>query len=215
MVLYPMMAPNRRLERDANHISYIKQKFGIREVIDLTHYESEQKFLEGTGSIVFDHVNKIAYACRSPRTDESVLNDLCTRINYRPLLFSAMDESGTPIYHTNVIMCMGEKFAVLCLDSIRSEADQDSVLESLSATQHRVISISYSQMKSFAGNMLEVKSKAGQHYLLLSQNALNSLLPGQVHEITRHVDVLPVNIPTIEKFGGGGIRCMVAGIHLK
>jgi hypothetical protein len=210
-----MMAPNRRLERDANHIAYISKKFGSKEIIDLTHYESEQKFLEGTGSIVFDHLNKIAYACRSPRTNESVLHDLCIRIGYRSLLFDAKDESGTPIYHTNVMMCIGEKFAVLCLDSIHNEADQDSVLESLSATQYRVISISYNQMKRFAGNMMEVKSKAGQRYLMLSQNALDSLLPGQIHELTKHIDLLPVNIPTIEKYGGGGIRCMIAGIHTK
>jgi hypothetical protein len=215
MILYPMMATNRRLERDQRHVDTLMQKFGPFQLIDLSHYEMNGKFLEGTGSIVFDHLNKIAYACRSPRTNESVLHDLCIRIGYRSLLFDAKDESGTPIYHTNVMMCIGEKFAVLCLDSIHNEADQDSVLESLSASQYRVISISYNQMKRFAGNMMEVKSKAGQRYLMLSQNALDSLLPGQIHELTKHIDLLPVNIPTIEKYGGGGIRCMIAGIHTK
>jgi hypothetical protein len=212
-VLYPMLAENRRYERDVNHISELQKQFGPLKMIDLSFYEKESKFLEGTGSIVFDHVNQIAYASRSPRTDETVLNDLCRQLNYTPLIFDAVDESGKPIYHTNVIMCIATSFVLICLDSIHQEEDQERIIDSFNRTNHKIIAISYSQMRSFAGNMLEVKSKAGQHYLLLSQNTLNSLLPGQLHEITRHVDVLPVNIPTIEKFGGGGIRCMVAGIH--
>jgi hypothetical protein len=212
-VLYPMMAENRRHERDVNHIARLQKQFGQLKMIDLSFFEKENKFLEGTGSIVFDHVNRIAYASRSPRTDETVLKELCQQLNYTSLIFDAVDEAGKPIYHTNVIMCIASSFVVICLDAIHQEEDQDRIIDSFNRTNHKIIAISYSQMRSFAGNMLEVKSKAGQHYLLLSQNALNSLLPGQVHEITRHVDVLPVNIPTIEKFGGGGIRCMVAGIH--
>lgn len=212
-VLYPMMAENRRNERDVNHITKLQTQFGPLKIIDLSFYEKENKFLEGTGSVVFDHVNRIAYASRSPRTNETVLKDLCHQLNYIPLIFDAVDESGKAIYHTNVIMCIASSFVLICLDSIQKEEDQDRVIDSFNHTNHKIIAISYSQMRSFAGNMLEVKSKSGQPYLLLSQSALNSLLPGQVHEITRHLDVLPVNIPSIEKFGGGSIRCMVAGIH--
>lgn len=213
LVLYPMLAPNRRLERSKKYIDLFESKFGPLEIVDLTFYEEQQRFLEGTGSIVFDHVNKAAYACRSLRTDEVVLNDLCTRIGYTPVMFDAIDENEKAIYHTNVMLCVGEKVVVICLDSIRSESDQERLLSSFFSTGHRVVSISYEQMRCFAGNMIEVQSKTGKRFLLLSQNAQDSLLDGQIRELRRHAELLPVNIPTIEKYGGGGIRCMVAGIH--
>jgi len=215
LVLYPMLAPNRRLERSKNHIDLLMSGFGPLESIDLTFYEDQQRFLEGTGSIVFDHPNKIAYACRSPRTDDGVLEDLCKRLNYSPFLFHADDENAKPIYHTNVMLCVAEKVVVVCLDSIKSDVDQEQLLSSFTSTDHRVVSISYQQMRCFAGNMIEVQSKTGKRFLLLSQNALDSLLDGQIKELSRHVELLPVSIPTIEKYGGGGIRCMVAGIHRK
>jgi hypothetical protein len=212
LVLYPMLAPNRRLERSHNYIDLFESKFGPLEIIDLTFYEEQQRFLEGTGSIVFDHVNKVAYACRSLRTDEVVLSNLCMRLGYTPLLFDAVDENEIPIYHTNVMLCIGEKVVVVCLDSIKNELDQERLLSSFASTGHRVVSISYQQMRCFAGNMIEVQSKTGQRFLLLSQNALDSLLDGQIKELSKHAELLPINIPTIEKYGGGGIRCMVAGI---
>jgi len=215
LVLYPMMAPNRRLERRREYIEMIINRFGHHEIIDLTFYEEQHRYLEGTGSIVFDHPNKIAYSCRSLRTDEAVLHDLCTRLGYTPFLFDAVDENGKSIYHTNVMLSVGEKVAVVCLDSIWSESDQERLLGSFASTGHRVISISYQQMRSFAGNMIEVQSKKGKRFNLLSQNALESLLDGQIKELSRYVELLPVSIPTIEKYGGGGIRCMVAGIHMK
>ena len=215
LVLYPMLAPNRRFERSKNYIDLFVNKFGPLEIVDLTFYEDQQRFLEGTGSIVFDHPNKIAYACHSPRTDEGVLEDVCKRLGYTPLMFHADDENGKPIYHTNVMLCVGEKVAVVCLDSIKSESDQERLLNSFTSAGHRVVSISYQQMRCFAGNMIEVQSKTGKRFLLLSQNALESLMDGQIKELSKHVELLPVNIPTIEKYGGGGIRCMVAGIHRK
>ncbi len=213
LVLYPMLALNRRLERNKDYIDLFENRFGPLEIVDLTFYEGHQRFLEGTGSIVFDHPNKIAYSCHSPRTDESVLEDVCKRLNYIPFLFHADDENGKPIYHTNVMLCVGEKVAVVCLDSIKNESEQEQLLRSFASTGHRVLSISYQQMRCFAGNMIEVQSKTGKRFLLLSQKALDSLLDGQIKELSRHVELLPVNIPNIEKYGGGGIRCMVAGIH--
>jgi hypothetical protein len=215
LVLYPILAPNRRLERNKDHVELFLNRFGPFEIIDLTFYEEKQQFLEGTGSIVFDHPNKITYACRSPRTDERVLDDLCKRLGFTPFIFDAVDESGKPIYHTNVMLCVGEKVVVVCLDSIKRELDQERLLGSFATSGHRVVSISYQQMRSFAGNMIEVQSKAGKRFLLLSQNALASLLDGQLKGLSRHMDLLPVSIPAIERYGGGGIRCMVAGIHLK
>lgn len=215
LVLYPMLAPNRRLERSKEYIDLLVKRFGPLEIIDLTFYEDQHQFLEGTGSVVFDHVNKIAYACRSLRTDEVVLNDICLRLGYMPLVFDAVDENGKSIYHTNVMLCVGEKVVVVCLDSIKNDSDQERLLSSFASTGHRVVSISYQQMRCFAGNMIEVQSKTGKRFLLLSQNALDSLLDGQIKELSRYVELLPVNIPTIEKYGGGGIRCMVAGIHVK
>jgi hypothetical protein len=214
LVLYPILAPNRRLERNKDYVALFLNKFGPLETIDLTFYEDKHQFLEGTGSIVFDHPNKIAYACRSPRTDEQVLKDLCKRLGYAPIIFDAVDENGKPIYHTNVMLCVGEKVVVVGLDSIQRESDQERLLSSFASTGHRVVSISHQQLRSFAGNMIEVKGKSGKRFLLLSQTALNSLLDGQLKELSRHAELLPVNIPAIERYGGGGIRCMVAGIHL-
>ncbi len=215
LILYPMMAPSRRLERCQQHIDMLSKRYGHPEIIDLTFYEVQHRFLEGTGSIVFDHPNKIAYACRSLRTDEAVLHDVCTRLGYTPFLFDAVDENGKSIYHTNVMLSVGEKVAVVCLDSIWSESDQERLLGSFASTGHRVVSISYQQMRSFAGNIIEVQSKKGKRFKLLSEKALESLLDGQIKELSRYVELLPVSIPTIEKYGGGGIRCMVAGIHMK
>jgi hypothetical protein len=213
-VLYPMMARNRRLERRMDIIEGLKDVFQIHKLIDISKEENHERFLEGTGSIIFDHVNRFAYACRSPRTNESILNELCEKIGYKPIVFDAVDETRKPIYHTNVMMSVCEKFAIVCLDAIQNDADQEKVLENFNNTNRKVISISYDQMKSFAGNVLEVKSQSGENFLLISETALKSLLPGQVNAITQFSEVLPISIPTVEKIGGGGVRCMVAGIHL-
>jgi hypothetical protein len=214
VILYPMMAQNRRPERRKDVIEKLNDKFSITNIIDLSNEETKGRYLEGTGSIIFDHPNKLAYACRSPRTDEKLFSELCAVIRYKPIVFDAVDQHGQPIYHTNVLMGLGEKFAIVCLDSIRRDEDQELVLQHLSDTGHKVIAISYDQMRSFAGNIIEVKSRSGEVFLLLSETALQSLLPGQVNAITQFTELLPISIPTIEKIGGGGVRCMVAGIHL-
>ena len=203
LILYPMMAPSRRLERSASHLALLQNKFGPLEIVDLTFYENQQRFLEGTGSIIFDHLHKIAYACRSQRTDEVVLNDVCTRLGYTPFLFEAVDENGTPVYHTNVMLCVGEHVAVVCLDAIRNEDAQERLLASFASTHHRVVAISYQQMRCLAGNMMEVQGRDGKRFLMLSHTARESLLDGQIKELARYAELLPVHIPTIERYGGG------------
>ena len=213
--LFPMMAENRRLERTIPVIDTLKPKFQISAVVDLSSFEKHDQFLEGTGSVVFDYPNRIAYACRSARTHEVVLNDLCRKINFRPILFDAVDENDQPIYHTNVMMCVGTKFAVICLDAIKNEEDQEVLLQSFFETQHQVVAISHKQLRLFAGNMMEVLTKAGEPVVLLSDEAFQSLLPGQIDAISKHAEPIPLSIPTIEHYGGGSVRCMVAGIFNK
>lgn len=214
IVLYPMMAANRRCERRLDITNLFQNEFIISNTVALYLEEKQNKFLEGSGSIVFDHANRIAYACRSPRTHADLFIQLTKFLKYRPVLFDATDENGTAIYHTNVIMCVGEKFAVVCLDAIKSDVDQELLLSTLESTSHRVIAISYAQMRSFAGNMIEVLTQSGDPIVLLSQSAFESLLPGQIKAIGQFSEILPVPIPIIEKTGGGSVRCMVAGIHL-
>jgi hypothetical protein len=213
LVLYPMLAPNRRLERRHEFVQILRDKFEVKDILDFSDRERKGQIVEGTGSLIFDHVNKIAYASRSERTSEPLAIEICKALGYNPILFDAVDEGGLPIYHTNVLMCVGEKFAILCLDAIRKEEDQDIVLNSLASTGHKVIAISYAQLKAFAGNMLEMQSSKGEPFVLLSQTAFHSLLPGQIDAITQFADLLPIRIDTIESHGGGSVRCMVGGIH--
>lgn len=212
VLLYPMLAENRRSERTNPVLDQVKQIYIVSQTIDLTFYESQKKFLEGTGSVVFDYVNKIAYASRSPRTDEFILTDLSEKLGFSSVIFDATDEQGQAVYHTNVLMCIGTEFVIICLDAIQREDDQDRLLKSFANTGHKVIAISFEQMKLFAGNMMEVKSKSEELFVLLSQQAFHSLLPGQLDALSRFVELIPVSIPTIEMYGGGSVRCMVAGI---
>ncbi len=215
IILYPMMAQNRRLERAIPVIDHIKSKFKVSEILDFSDYEKKNQFLEGTGSVVFDYQNQIAYACRSPRTHEPVFIDLCKRLRFKPILFDAVDETSQPIYHTNVLMCIATNFAVVCLDAIKKDEDQEILLQMLHETQHTVVAISYQQMRSFAGNMIEVLTRSDEHVVLISEKAFHSLLPGQLNVISRHAEPIPLSIGTIEQYGGGSVRCMVAGIFNK
>jgi hypothetical protein len=213
ILLYPMLTANRRAERRADIINTLKEKFVINEIVNFAYEELSGKIVEGTGSLVFDHVNNIVYANRSQRTSELLVKKIAAFLAYDAIIFDAQDEQGNTIYHTNVVMCIGDKFAVVCLDAIVNDSDQEMLLSSFAATSHKVIAISYAQMRAFAGNMLEVRNNKGECFVLLSQSAFNILLPGQLDALTRFVDVLPINIPTIETYGGGSVRCMVAGIH--
>jgi len=214
IITYPMMAVNRRSERREDIIKLLKTRYTVSRVWDISGAEWDNKFLEGTGSIVFDHAHQLAYACRSPRTNDVLLGDVCRQIGYQSILFDSVDEKKVPVYHTNVMMWVGEKIAAVCIDSLHLESDQDKVLDRLTETNHKIIAISYAQMNAFAGNMLEVQNEEGQLFILMSQTAYQTLLPGQINEMSKYAEPIIVSIDTIEKYGGGGIRCMVAGIYL-
>jgi len=212
--LYPMQAENRRLERREDIIMDLEDNFTVKHVIDLSRFEEEGKFLEGTGSMVLDRENKIAYACISPRTDREVLGLFCEQAGYRSVTFDAVDEKGQAIYHTNVLMCVGCDFAVICLDSIPNPHDRLVVSDSLLSAQKEIVDISFNQMNSFAGNMLEVKNKAGETLIVMSKNAHDALLEEQKSVLKKYGKLIYADINTIETIGGGSARCMMAEVHL-
>lgn len=212
--LYPMHSPNRRLERRKDIIETLSQNFEVNHVTDLSFFEQQHLFLEGTGSMVLDRINKVVYACLSVRTDEEVLKNFAALTGYRVVSFTAVDQQGFPIYHTNVMMCIGEKFAVVCLESIASTADKIKVLESFKATKKTVIDISFDQMNHFAGNMLEVQNKNGESLLVMSEQALKALHGTQITALSEFSKIVTAPIYTIEQNGGGSARCMLAEIHL-
>ncbi len=212
--LFPMFAKNRRQERKPSIIQTIDRKFLIRQTLDFTHYENEELFLEGTGSMVLDRENRIAYACLSNRTHQKVFDDFCEQLKYRPLSFTANDDQHMPIYHTNVMMCVADEYTVICLDSISKEAERNMVKESLAAHNKKIIEISYAQMNCFAGNMLQVHNKDGQRYLVMSSQAYHSLNNAQIQAIEQFNPILHANINNIEMNGGGSARCMMAEIFL-
>jgi hypothetical protein len=212
--MYPMMAENRRLERREDIIMRLEDEFSIKHVIDLSRFEHENKFLEGTGSMVLDRENKIAYACLSPRTDKEVLDLFCAQSGYKSVLFHAVDENGMDIYHTNVLMCIGSDFAVICLDSIKDPEEKGTVIQSLKSTQKQVIAISFDQMNHFAGNMLELQSQSGESLVVMSKSAWDSLNYEQRTILSSFSKPVYADISTIENNGGGSARCMIAEVHL-
>jgi hypothetical protein len=212
--LYPMQAENRRLERREDIITDLEDKFKINHAIDLSRFEADHRFLEGTGSMVLDRENKIAYACLSPRTDKEVLELFCQQSGYTAISFEAADEHGKAIYHTNVLMCVGSKFAVICADSIPNPHEHIVVLESLRSTQKEVITISFDQMNHFAGNMLEVMTDKGDTLIVMSKNAYNALTAEQKATLGKYGKLIYADINTIETNGGGSARCMMAEVHL-
>ncbi|AYL99350.1 amidinotransferase [Mucilaginibacter celer] len=212
--LYPMQAENRRLERREDIITDLEDKFKVAHVIDLSRFEAEHKFLEGTGSMVLDRDNKIAYACLSPRTDKEVLQLFCEQAGYTAVSFDAADEKGQAIYHTNVLMCVGSGFAVICLDSVPNPHERLTVIDSLKSSGKEIIEISFEQMSNFAGNMLEVKNKAGEILVVMSANAFNALNDAQRLKLEQFGKLVYADINTIETNGGGSARCMMAEVHL-
>ncbi|RZK40107.1 MAG: amidinotransferase [Hymenobacter sp.] len=212
LVLFPMFASNRRLERVPEIITQLKEKLGVNEVEDWTAFERDNMFLEGTGSMVIDHNSKTIYACLSPRTNKILLEKFAAANGYKTIAFTANDEQGQPIYHTNVMMHVGDGYAVICLEAITDEAEREAVVESLKATNHTIIDITYEQMNHFAGNMLQVMSKTGQKITVMSQSAYTSLLPLQIETLMTFSQLLPVAITTIETTGGGSARCMMAEV---
>ena len=212
--LYPMQAENRRLERREDIINGLEDCFRMKRVIDLSRFEEENKFLEGTGSMVLDRDNKIAYACLSPRTELEVLEIFCGQTGYTPVCFDAVDEKGKAIYHTNVLMCMGTGFCVICMDSIPNPHEKQLLKGFFSTTARELIDISFEQMNHFAGNMLEVKSNAGETLIVMSKNAHDALFEEQKVALKKYGKLTYADINTIETIGGGSARCMMAEVHL-
>lgn len=214
VVLYPMQAESRRAERRPDILELLRQDYEVKEVIDLSAAEKRGRYLEGTGSMILDHDHRLAYACLSPRTDRKLLEDFCHQFNYQALAFHAFDHTGGPVYHTNVMLCIGHQFALLAPDTIRDEEERYQVLSALRDTGHEVISITMDQLRHFAGNMLEVENEAGEHFLVMSQQARLSLQPDQVQAIEKYAEILAAPLDTIEQIGGGSARCMMAEIFL-
>ncbi|WP_138989834.1 citrulline utilization hydrolase CtlX [Larkinella sp. C7] len=214
VVLYPMQAPNRRLERRLDIIDDLAKKYHVAKIVDLTHFEQEGKYLEGTGSLVLDRMKKIAYACLSPRTDADVLAEFSHQTGYSVVAFSAVDAAGIPVYHTNVMMCIGDVFAIVCLAAIADPDERLMVRQALVNSGKHVIDITLEQMAHFAGNMLLVTTQKGQKLLIMSTRAFNSLSTRQQDELDDFATLFHFNLSTIEGNGGGSARCMMAEIHL-
>ncbi len=215
VALYPMLAPNRRAERREEILEQVVRegRFRVARTVDLTHRETEGKFLEGTGSLVLDRVNRLAYASLSPRTDLDVLGEFAQLLDYDLVTFEAESAAARPIYHTNVVMAIGSRFAVVCDEAITQRVHRDAVLETIRAGGREVIPITLRQMFDFAGNMLELSAPKGP-IVALSVTAWRCLDPAQRRALESHAEPVPVEIPAIERVGGGGVRCMLAEVHL-
>ena len=215
--IYPMFAENRRLERRNDIVCFLKEKFNVSNVFDNAVFnEKNNKFLEGTGSMVLDRVNRIVYAALSERTHRDLLNDFCKKINFLPITFTSFQDYNTKkiIYHTNVMMSICENFVVICLDSIKNSSEKNNVLNSLNLTKKEIISISLEQVNNFCGNVLEVKSSSNENLLVMSTKSFNSFSKSQKKIINRFCKIVHSPLDTIEKYGGGGARCMIAEIFL-
>ena len=215
IILYPMFAENRRLERKKTVMDALQNKFNISHAVDYTKYENEESlFLEGTGSMVFDRDNGIVYACISPRTNEKLLNKFCTDTDFHPIIFHATDKNNQLIYHTNVMMSVAEEYVVICLDSIKNENEKDELLTTFEQTGKEVIEILLEQMEHFAGNILQVHNTNDEKILVMSSQAFNSLTPQQIEVLEKYNKILHADLTTIETNGGGSARCMMAEIFL-
>ncbi|MDR6460310.1 hypothetical protein J2786_003433 [Chryseobacterium vietnamense] len=218
VVLYPMFASNRRVERREDIIESIQnQGFEVAEIDDWSFSETQGHFLEGTGSMIFDHDNKIAYGSVSLRLDEKLFREFCTKFGFTPVVFHSFQTVGTerlPIYHTNVMMCVADQFVVICLDCIDDELEREKVVETIKGLGKEIIEISEEQMQQFAGNMLQVQNKDGEKFLVMSQTAYQSLSSEQVAAIEKYCEIIYSDLNTIEVNGGGSARCMLAEVFL-
>jgi hypothetical protein len=213
--LYPMYAINRRIERKPGVLAELGRHFNIGQTLDFTRYEQQGLFLEGTGSMVLDREFKIAYACLSPRTDRKVLLEFCEQTGYTPEIFTAVDGKGTEIYHTNVMMCVADRYIVVCLDSLPDAQERLHLTGIIRSCGKELIPISLDQMNDFAGNMLQVNNRKGEKLLVMSTRAFASLNAGQIAFLSSFNRILHSPLTVIETNGGGSARCMMAEIHLE
>lgn len=218
VALYPMFAENRRNERREDILDVLEEKgFLIDNIVDYTSAEEAEIFLEGTGSLLLDRVNKKAYCALSPRADEDLFIEFCEDFEYSPVIFTAyqtVDGKRKPIYHTNVMMCLAETFAVICLDTIDDKQERKNVVKHLKEDRKQIIEITENQVAHFAGNMLQVKGISNERFLVMSQSAFDCLTPNQIQQITKHCKIISSSLETIETCGGGSARCMMAEIFL-
>ena len=212
IAMYPMHSPSRRRERRHDVMALLKQHYRVQEIVDYSGLEYDHLFLEGTGVMVFDHIERVAYVGKSKRADPVILERFCTSFGYEPMVFDTADQKGAPIYHTNVMMAIGLEYAMICLDLIADPDRRTEVEMRLRHSGRDVIALSLAQIAEFAGNALEMTGKNGR-VLVLSERALKSLTAEQVAVIKKSAELLPLQIPTIE-LAGGSVRCMIAGVHL-
>ncbi|MEI7502519.1 MAG: arginine deiminase-related protein [Paludibacter sp.] len=216
VALYPMYAQNRRAERRSDILHLLTDKgFKILDIVDYTPWEKANRFLEGTGSVILDRQNKIAYAALSERTDHAMFIQFCHDFNVQPVCFIAnqsINSSRLPIYHTNVMLCVAVQFAVICLDAIDDVNERKAVVNAFVNSGKEIIEITEAQMNCFAGNMLQVENKDGKPFLVMSQSAKNALTAQQIERLTSYNELITISIPTIEKYGGGSVRCMMAEV---
>ena len=215
VAVYPMFAISRRKEKRDDILEYLKSEFLLTDIEDWSEFEAEQRFLEGTGSMVIDHDNKLIYAAISERTHPAVLEKFAYSHKYQAIVFLATDAMGRPVYHTNVVLTLGNGFAVLCEEAIEEEWELIAVRQLLESTGHEIIPITRIQMNSFAGNMLELTNGSGDNFLVMSQTAYESLENKQREKLSQFAELLPIAIPTIERVEGGSVRCMMAEIFLQ
>lgn len=218
VVLYPMCAVNRRGERRNDILEILQRNFSVKEIIDLSAPENDGKFLEGTGSMIFDHDNKLAYGSVSLRLDEPLFREFCKKFGFEPVVFHSYQTANNerlPIYHTNVMMCVADQFVVICLDCIDDETERVKVVNAIVNSGKEIIEISESQMQQFAGNMLQVQNSDGKKFLVMSQSAYQSLTPEQILNIEKYSEIIYSDLETIETNGGGSARCMLAEVFLE
>lgn len=214
MILYPMLTENRRLERQQYVIDLIRNDFQIKRYLDFSEHESLGQILEGTGSMILDRVNRLVYACLSPRTDRELLDKFCEWADYEEVVFHSVDRHGQEIYHTNVMMAMGDEFVVICMESVHDEVERTVLTEHFKSTNKTIIDLTMEQIEAFAGNMLQVENDAGKTFLVMSEQAFKSLRQDQIDLIEKFTTILYAPIYTIEKYGGGSARCMMAEVFL-
>ena len=218
VVLYPMCAVNRRWERRNDILEILKRNFSVKEIIDFSAPENDGKFLEGTGSMIFDHDNKLAYGSVSLRLDEQLFREFCEKFGFEPVVFHSYQTANNerlPIYHTNVMMCVADQFVVICLDCIDDETERVKVVNAIVNSGKEIIEIFENQMQQFAGNMLQVENSDGKKFLVMSQSAYQSLTQEQISNIEKYSEIIYSDLETIETNGGGSARCMLAEVFLE
>jgi hypothetical protein len=214
LIIYPMCTENRRLEVRNDIVEYLQNHFTVNEVIDLRKIAQQNEYLESTGSIVFDHEKKLAFACLSKRTNDTLVNKICDLLHYKPIVYKCVDDDNMPIYHTNVILCISSHLIIAFVDGIKHHTEKEKLLQQFSSSLKELLLINYEQVKAFCGNLLAISNTKGKEFIVLSKTAYQAFTKDQLRTIKRHHEIILVDIPNIENIGGGGVRCMLAQIFL-